>query len=139
MMSNVSPVPEGYHTITPYLLVAGAAEAIEFYRKVFNATELLRLTSPDGRVGHAELQIGTSKMMLADEHPEMDFLGPTARGGTPVTVHLYVDDADAVFASAIAAGATELRPVFWRPQRNSHRSVGTHLVDRQPDRVAFQR
>lgn len=111
MMSNVSPVPEGYHTITPYLLVAGAAEAIEFYKKVFNATELLRLTSPDGRVGHAELQIGTSRMMLADEHPEMDFLGPTARGGTPVTVHLYVDDADAVFASAIAAGATELRPL----------------------------
>ncbi len=111
MISRVPPVPDGYNTITPYLLIAGASEAIEFYTKVFQAEELLRLTSPDGRIGHAELKIGSSRLMLADEHPEMDFLGPLARGGTPITIHLYVEDADAVFSAAIAAGASELRPL----------------------------
>jgi PhnB protein len=111
MMSNVSPIPEGYHTITPYLLIGGASAAIDFYKQVFGATEALRLTGPDGRIGHAELKIGTSRLMLADEHPEMDFLGPNGRGGTPVTIHLYVEDADAVFSAAVAAGAAELRPL----------------------------
>jgi PhnB protein len=111
MMSNVSPIPEGYNTLTAYLLIAGASEAIDFYKKVFGAKEMLRLAGPDGRIGHAELQIGTSRLMLADEHPEMDFLGPKARGGTSVSILIYVDDVDTVFARAIAAGATELRPL----------------------------
>lgn len=111
MSSNVSPIPAGYHSITPYLLVRGASAAIDFYNRAFGAVEILRLTAPDGRIGHAEIRIGDSHLMMADEHPEMDFLGPESRGGTSVTMHLYVADADAVFAQAIAAGATELRPL----------------------------
>jgi PhnB protein len=91
-------------------LVARGA-AIDFYVKAFGAIEVLRLTSPDGRIGHAEIRIGDSHVMLADEHPEMDFLGPQSRGGTTVSLLIYVDDADAVFARAIEAGATELRPL----------------------------
>lgn len=111
MSSNVSPIPAGYHSITPYLLVRGASAAIDFYNRAFGAVEILRLTAPDGRIGHAEIRIGDSHLMMADEHPEMDFLGPESRGGTSVTMNLYVADADAVFAQAIAAGATELRPL----------------------------
>ena len=111
MSSKVSPIPEGYHSVTPYLLIGGASAAIDFYVRAFGAVEALRLTTPDGRIGHAEIRIGDSHLMLADEHPEMDFLGPQSRGGTCVTMHLYVADADAVFARAIAAGAKELRPL----------------------------
>ncbi len=111
MTRPVSPIPAGYHSVTPYLLIRGASDAIAFYAKAFGATEHLRLTAPDGRIGHAEIQIGTSKVMIADEHPEMDFLGPDSRGGTTVSLLVYVADADAVFAKAIEAGATELRPV----------------------------
>lgn len=111
MSSNVSPVPAGYHSVTPYLLIGGASAAIDFYAKAFGAVEILRLTAPDGRIGHAEIRIGDSHIMLADEHPEMDFLGPQSRGGTTVSMLIYVADVDAVFARAIAAGATELRPL----------------------------
>lgn len=111
MTSTVSPVPSGYHNVTPYLLINGASEAIDFYIRVFEAVEVLRLTSPDGRIGHAEIRIGDSHIMIADEHPELDFLGPKSRGGTCVTLHLYVADVDQIFARAIAAGATELRPL----------------------------
>ena len=111
MSSKVSPIPAGYHSVTPYLLIGGAGAAIDFYIRAFDAVEILRLTAPDGRIGHAEIRIGDSHLMLADEHPEMDFLGPQSRGGTCVTIHLYVADADAVFARAIAAGAKELRPL----------------------------
>jgi PhnB protein len=111
MTSKVSPIPEGYHSVTPYLLIGGASAAIDFYVRAFGAVEGLRLTGPDGRIGHAEIRIGDSHLMLADEHPEMDFLGPQSRGGTCVTMYLYVADADAVFARAIAAGAKELRPL----------------------------
>jgi PhnB protein len=111
MSPNVSPVPSGYHSVTPYLLIGGAGAAIDFYIKAFGAAEILRLTAPDGRIGHAEIRIGDSRVMLADEHPEMDFLGPLSRGGTTVSMLIYVDDVDAVFARAIAAGATELRPL----------------------------
>lgn len=111
MSSKFSPIPEGYHSVTPYLLIGGASAAIDFYVRAFGAVEGLRLTGPDGRIGHAEIRIGDSHLMLADEHPEMDFLGPQSRGGTCVTMHLYVADADAVFARAIAAGAKELRPL----------------------------
>lgn len=111
MSSNISPVPAGYHSVTPYLLIGGASAAIDFYIKAFGAVEILRLTAPDGRIGHAEIRIGDSQIMLADEHPEMDFLGPQSRGGTTVSLLIYVANVDAVFARAIAAGATELRPL----------------------------
>jgi len=111
MTTPVSPIPLGYHSVTPYLLIREASAAIDFYVKAFGATEQLRLTAPDGRIGHAEIQIGTSKVMIADEHPELEFLGPQSRGGTTVSLLVYVADADAVFARAIAAGATELRPL----------------------------
>jgi PhnB protein len=108
-MASVKPIPDGYHSVTPYLCVKGASEAIEFYKKAFGATELGRLSQPDGRVGHAELQIGSSRVMLSDEHPEMGFTGPGTLGGSPVMMHLYVEDADAVFKRAVEAGATEVR------------------------------
>jgi len=111
MTSNASAAPAGYHTLTPYLIVAGAARAIEFYRSAFGAREVMRLPGPDGRIGHAEIMIGDSKVMLADEHPEIGARGPIAIGGTPVTLHLYVADADAVVARALAAGATLKRAV----------------------------
>jgi PhnB protein len=104
-------VPEGYHTLTPYLIVDGAARAIEFYRKAFAAVEVMRLDGPKGRIGHAELTIGDSKIMLADEFPDMDAHGPGHFGGSPISLHLYVDDADAWVARAIAAGATAEQPV----------------------------
>ncbi len=111
MPAAVKSIPDGHHAVTPYLIIDGAARAIDFYKTAFGATELFRLAQPDGRVGHAELQIGDSRIMLADEFPEMGARGPRAVGGTPVTLHLYIDDVDAVVARAIAAGAKVLRPV----------------------------
>jgi PhnB protein len=107
----VKPIPDGYHSVTPYLYAKGASQAIEFYKKAFSATERMRITAPDGRVGHAELQIGDSIIMLADEFPEMDVRSPKTLGGSPVSIHLYVEDVDAVFRQAVAAGAIEKRPV----------------------------
>ncbi len=100
----VKPIPDGYHAVTPYLAVKGAAEAIEFYKKAFGAVELMRFAGPDGRVGHAEVKIGDSAVMLADEHPEMDHLGPKSRGGATAGFLIYVADVDARFAQAVAAG-----------------------------------
>lgn len=111
MADAVRPIPDGYHSVTPYLLIRGAAEAIAFYGRAFGATEKLRLETPDGRIGHAEIRIGDSHVMLADEVAEMDFLGPQSRGGTTVSLLIYVDDVDAVFERAIEAGATELKPL----------------------------
>ena len=111
MAGKVKPVPDGYHTLTPYLSIKGAATAIEFYKKAFGATELMRLAQPDGRIGHAELQMGDSRVMLADEHPDMDFRGPQTLGGSPVHLHMYVDDVDAAVARAVGAGAKIVRPV----------------------------
>ena len=105
------PIPEGYRSITPYLCIKGAADAIEFYRKAFGATEVMRMAQPDGRVGHAELQIGDSRVMLADEFPDMGFRGPHSFGGSPVHIHLYVEDVDAVVNRSVAAGAKVVRPV----------------------------
>lgn len=110
-MAKVRPIPDGYHTITPYLSVQGGAAAIEFYKRAFGATEVMRLDQPDGRVGHAEVQIGDSRFMLADECPEMEFRSPHTYGGTPVALYLYVEDVDAVVERALAAGAKLLRPV----------------------------
>jgi PhnB protein len=110
-MTSVKPVPEGYHSVTPYLAVDGAAAAIEFYKRAFGAVEVMRMPAPGGKVGHAEIEIGGSRIMLADEYPDMQFRSPRAYGGTPVNLHLYVADVDAVARQALAAGARELRPV----------------------------
>ncbi|MGE0608081.1 MAG: VOC family protein [Pirellulales bacterium] len=109
-MSAFQP-PAGYHSVTPYLIVQDAKRAIEFYRQAFGATENMRLTMPDGKVGHAELQIGDSRIMLADEFPDMGAKCPASYGGTPVSLLLYVADVDAAAERAVAAGATVKRPV----------------------------
>lgn len=101
----------GRQTLTPYLIVKDAARAIEFYTRALGAQEQFRLEGPDGRVGHAELRIGTSRFMLADEHPDFGALSPASIGGSPVSLHLQVDDVDAVVARAASAGAVVLRPV----------------------------
>jgi PhnB protein len=110
-MTTVKPIPEGYHTVTPYLIVKNAARAIEFYKKAFGATELMRMAEPSGRIGHAEIRIGDSPIMLADEVPEMGFRSPESFGGSPVSILLYVEEVDAVFNQAVAAGAKVQRPV----------------------------
>lgn len=107
----VKPVPDGYYTVTPYLIIKDAARAIEFYKRAFNATELMRLADPSGRIGHAEIKIGNSPIMLADEFPEMGIRSPQTIGGSPVSILLYVDNVDSLYAQAIAAGAKELRSV----------------------------
>lgn len=109
--ARVEPIPEGYHVVTPYLAIKGASEAIGWYQKVFGARERMRMEAPGGMVGHAELEIGDSIVMLADEFPQMEFVGPRSRGGTTVTMHLYVRDCDAVVAKAQAAGAKVARAV----------------------------
>jgi PhnB protein len=105
------PIPEGYRTATPYLIVKGAADAIEFYKRAFGATEMLRMADPQGKVGHAEIKIGDSVIMLADEHPAMGYRGPRALGGSSVSILLYLEDVDSVFERAVKAGAKALRPV----------------------------
>jgi len=141
----VKPIPDGYPRVTPYLIVEGAAEAIDFYRSVFGAEERFRLPAPEGRVGHAELAIGNSVIMLADQAPEMDARDPNTVGGTPVSLHVYVEDSDAVFARAIEAGARELRPVedrFYGDRSGAfedpfgHRwDVATHVEDVPPEEM----
>jgi len=108
---TVKPIPDGYHTVTPYLIIRDASDAIEFYRRAFGAVELLRMDAPGGKIGHAEVKIGDSPIMLADEYPEQGFLGPASLGGTAVSILLYVEDVDTLFARAIGAGATMMRPV----------------------------
>ena len=115
MDNGVDPIPEGFHTVTPYMTIKDAAGAIEFYKEAFGATEIFRWSDPDGRVRHAEVVIGDSPIMLTDEAPEFGMNGPQSLGGSPVHVFLYVEDVDELFGRAIAAGATELMPV-----ENSH-------------------
>jgi PhnB protein len=107
----VKQIPDGYHAVTPYLIVDGGTKALAFYAHVFGAVERMRIDGAGGKIGHAEFTIGDSFVMLADEHPEVDALCPTTVGGTPVTLHVYVDDVDAVVAKAVAAGARLTRPV----------------------------
>lgn len=107
----VKPIPDGYHTVTPYLIVNDAAAAIEFYKQAFGATELLRLPGPGGKLMHAEVKIGDSPIMLADELPEMGIVSPTSIGGSATSILLYVDDVDSRFAQAIAAGGKEKKPL----------------------------
>jgi PhnB protein len=105
------PIPEGYHSVTPYLIIKGATEAIDFYKKAFGATELFRMPAPGGKIGHAEIKIGDSPIMLADESPEMGYKSPQTLGGSPISIMIYVSDVDTVFKQAIAAGGKEQRPV----------------------------
>jgi len=107
----VEPIPAGYHSVTPYLMVRDAARAMAFYRDAFGATEVMRFAGPDGRIAHAEVKIGDSHVMLADELPDQGFVGPQTLGGAGVSHMLYVNDVDATFAKALAAGATVRRPV----------------------------
>jgi len=142
---SAKPIPDGYHTATPYLVVQNAASAIEFYKKAFGAEELMRLASPDGKIGHAEIKIGDSPIMLADEFPEMGYRGPRALGGSPVSIMLYVEDVDARFNQAIAAGAKAVRPV--RDEFYGDRSgnledpfghvwtIATHKEDVSPEEI----
>ena len=144
-MADVKPIPEGYPQVSPYLIVDGAAAAIDFYREVLGATERARLAGPDGKIGHAELQLGESVIMLADEHPELDILGPRTIGGTPVTISVYVEDVDAVFDRALKAGAKALRPLrqeFYGDRTGQfedpfgHRwSVASHVEDVPPEEM----
>ena len=142
----VNPIPEGYPRVTPYLIVDGASAAIDFYKSVLGATERMRMGGSEGKVGHAELEIGDSVVMLADEHPEMDARGPKSVGGTPVTLHVYVEDADGVFERAIEAGAKALRPVedqFYGDRLGSFEdpfghqwNVATHVEDVPPEEMS---
>lgn len=109
-MADVKAIPDGYHSVTPYLICDGAADAIEYYKKAFGATELFRMDH-EGKVGHAELKIGDSPIMLADEYPQMGYRSPKALGGTPVSIMIYVEDVDSVYQRAIDAGATEVKPL----------------------------
>ena len=111
MSSGVKPIPDGYQGVTPYLCVRDAASAIEFYKRALGATEVVRLAGPSGKVGHADLQIGNAHIMLSDEFPEMGVRSPQTLGGSPVSLELYTEDADALFEQAVAAGAKVLRPV----------------------------
>jgi len=117
MSSRVKPIPSGFHTLTPHLVVKGASKAIEFYKKAFGAQEIGRMSGPDGKsILHADLKIGDSHVFLVDEMPEMGCRGPESTGGTPVTIHMYVEDVDAAFGKAVAAGATVRMPLadmFW--------------------------
>lgn len=111
MAATVKPIPDGYDAAIPYLSCTNATSALEFYRKAFGATELMRMAAPDGSIGHAEIKIGNAIVMLADEHPEMGFRSPQSFGGSPVGIHVYVPDVDALARQAVAAGATVERPV----------------------------
>ena len=145
-MAKVKPIPDGYHNVTPYLIVDGAAKAIEFYKQVFGAAEKMRMPSPGGKVGHAELSLGDSMIMLADEHPEMDHRGPHAFKGVAVSLMVYVPDVDATVKTAIASGAKVIRAVenqFYGDRMGTiedpfgHRwYVATHVEDVPPDEMA---
>jgi len=108
---KVQAIPKGYNTVTPYLAIQGAEAAIDFYKKVFGAMELMRMPGPAGKLGHVEIRVGDSKVMLADESEQMNFRSPKAHGGTPVHIHLYVKDVDATVAKAVEMGAKMMREV----------------------------
>ena len=141
----VHHIPEGYHSVTPYLVVDGAARAIDFYTQAFGATEVMRMPGPGGKIGHAEIKIGDSHVMLADEHPEQGHRGPKSIGGTPVGIMIYVPDVDSMFRKAISLGATETRPVedqFYGDRSGSltdpfghNWMISTHIEDVSPEEM----
>ncbi|CAL8473901.1 MULTISPECIES: VOC family protein [Caballeronia] len=143
--SAVKPIPEGMHSLTPHLVCAGAAEAIEFYKRAFNAVELGRMPGPDGKLMHAMVKIGDSMLMLVDEFPQFGSVGAKALKGSPVTIHLYVEDADATVKQAESAGAKVTMPVadmFWGDRYGrledpfGHQwSVATHTRDVTPEEM----
>ncbi len=145
MSKAVKPIPDGYHSVTPYLIIRGAADALEFYKKAFGAIELFRMQQPDGKVGHAEMKIGDSAIMLADEHPEMKVVGPQTLGGTSVSLLIYVENVDEFFKHALSSGATEQRPVedkFYGDRGGSLADpyghvwhIATHTEDLSPEEM----
>ena len=145
MAQQVKAIPDGYHTVTPGLTVRDGAKAIEFYKQAFGAQQVFRMDRPDGRLGHAELKIGNSTLMLGEEDPRWGCQSPESLKGTPVSFYLYVPDADAAFARAVAAGATVLKPVsdmFWGDRQGEvsdpfgHRwSLATHKEDLTPEQL----
>jgi len=145
MAGSVKPIPENYHRVTPYLVVEGAAEAIDYYTRVFGASELMRMPAPGGKVGHAELRIGDSIVMLADANPQMGHKSPRALGGTPISLLLYVEDADATARKAVENGAKLVRPVetqFYGDRMGGvedpfghHCFVATHVEDVSPEEM----
>ncbi|HLL86890.1 MAG TPA: VOC family protein [Thermoleophilaceae bacterium] len=144
-MPDVSPIPADYPRVTPYLHVDGAAAAIDFYTDILGAEERMRMPGPEGKLGHAELQIGGSIVMLADEFPAMGVRGPKSIGGTPITLHVYVEDVDAVFDAALAAGAKSVRAVenqFYGDRTGQfedpfgHRwNIASHVEDVAPEEM----
>ena len=145
MNAKVKPIPDGYRSVTPYLFVRGAAQAIDFYKQAFDARERMRMPGPAGKIMHAELDLGDSMLMLADEFPEMNALSPQAVGGSPVMIAIYVNDVDATFNRAIAAGAKPLRPVanqFYGDRSGSLSdpfghiwNIATHVEDVSPEEM----
>ncbi|PWT90292.1 MAG: glyoxalase [Blastocatellia bacterium] len=141
-MAKVKPIPEGYHSVTPYLIIHGAANAITYYKKAFGATELFRMEDNKGKIGHAELKIGDSPIMLADEQPEMGYKGPQASAGTPVSLMIYVENVDKIYNQAIAAGGKELKALqdqFYGDRSGTLKdpfghvwTVATHIEDVTP-------
>lgn len=139
------PIPDGYHSVTPYLSVHNGAEAIDFYKRAFGAVEEMRMVDPQGRIGHAEIKIGDSHIMLADEHPEKNFRGPKALGGSPVMLMVYVEDVDRVFEQALACGAEALQPLqdqFYGDRSGTLKdpfghvwTLATHIEDVPPDEL----
>jgi PhnB protein len=141
----VKPIPDNYPVLSPYLCVKDAAAAIAFYKTALGATERMRLDAPGGKIGHAELNIGKALIMLADEYPDMDFRSPQSIGGSPVTIHLYVEDVDDCCKRAVAAGATLTRPVqdqFYGDRSGQFRdpfghvwAIATHKEDVSPQEI----
>ncbi|MDQ3473770.1 MAG: VOC family protein [Acidobacteriota bacterium] len=144
-MAKVNPIPEGYHSVTPYLSIKGAAAAIDYYKEVFGATELFRMAGPEGKIGHAEIKIGNSPIMLADEYPDMEFVSPQTLGGTPIGLMIYVDDVDTMFKNAISGGAKEIKPLqnqFYGDRSGTLKdpfghvwTVATHVEDVAPEEM----
>ena len=144
-MPNVKPIPDGYHSLTPYLIVADGARALAFYEQVFGARVRMRHDGPGGKIGHAELEIGDSLVMLADEYPAMGALAPPTVGGSPVGLHLYIADVDAVTARAIVAGAKLLQPIenkFYGDRLGTIEDpfghkwyISTHIEDVPPEEI----
>jgi PhnB protein len=144
-MPQVKPVPDWMHTVTPHLICDGAADAIEFYKKAFNAVEMMRLPGPQGKLIHASIRIGDSVVMLADEFPEWGSFGPNSLKGSPVTIHLQVEDVDALFEQAVSAGAEVKMPVqdmFWGDRYGyledpfgHHWAIATHVRDVSPEEL----